>query len=163
HTPEPPEIAVHNLAGMVTLTCLDTTETEVVVAALQPEHAETATQTTVVSSTRAARCASRYRRSAGSASQRSPSGSPAPAGARLHTRTASAEVKCTGTLSGLTVAGASSVVFAELVNGDCACTLASGDVRLGAVSGRVRAHRLRRRDGGRSRLGGGGHRERRAD
>jgi DUF4097 and DUF4098 domain-containing protein YvlB len=136
HTPQPLRILIRNPAGQVELTCLDTTQTEVVVEPAGRDGIELAEQTTVAQDGDQLRIEvpeKRWGRAPKILVRVS-----APAGSELDARTASADVECVGMLSGLTFSGASGDVLAELVEGDAAVQMASGDVRLGTVVGGTR-------------------------
>jgi hypothetical protein len=136
HTPKPLRIAVRNAAGVVTLTCLDTTETEVVVEPAGADGTEIAEHTEVALEGNRLRVEVPDQR--WGSSPRIAVRITAPAGSGLQARTGSADVECSGTLCGLTVNGASGDVLAELVDGDASVKLASGDIRFGAVTGEAR-------------------------
>ncbi len=137
HTPKPLRIAVRNAAGVVALTCLDTPETEVVVEPVGADGTEIAEHTDVALEGNRLRIEVPDDKRWGS-SPRVAVRIAAPSGSGLEARTGSADVECSGTLSGLTVNGASGDVLAELVDGDASVKLASGDVRLGTVTGEAR-------------------------
>jgi DUF4097 and DUF4098 domain-containing protein YvlB len=135
-TPDPIEIMVRNAAGDIDVTCQATATTEVVVEPQRPEDADAADRTAVVQQGRRLRIEVPERR--WGSSPRITVRVSAPARSRLAARGASADVRCTGPLSALTVTTASGDVAAELVEGDASVDSASGDVTLAEVTGAAR-------------------------
>jgi DUF4097 and DUF4098 domain-containing protein YvlB len=130
---DPLEIMIRNAAGEVDVTCADSAGTEVRVTAHRPADREAAEQTIVVLEGRRLRIEVPEKRWGNS--PRIGVRVSAPAGSQLSAKIASAGVRCMGTLSALTVAGASGDVAAPVVEGDATVTSASGDVTLAVVTG----------------------------
>ena len=135
-TPEPIEIAIRNAAGEVDICGEETGLTEVVITPHRPADEDVAANTAVVRDGNRLRIEVPEKR--WGSSPRIGVRVTAPAGSRLVARTASADVRCTGTLSALSVNCASGEVTVAVVEGDAAVSSASGDVTLAIVTGCAR-------------------------
>ena len=132
-TPDPVEVVVRNAAGEVELTCEATTNTDVVVEPRRSEDTDLAERTTVVQEGDRLRIEVPEKRWGNSPEVTVRV--TVPQGSRLVARTASADVRCAGPLSALTVIAASGDVAAGIVEGDVTVQSASGDVTLGIITG----------------------------
>lgn len=133
HTPDPIEVAVSNATGSVELRCEDVADTTVVVEYKRGSDDDLVARTKV--SHEGGRVRVEVPSKRWGSTPRVDVRITAPLGSRLVARIASADVRCSGRLSGLAVTGASGDVWAEQVDGDARLELASGDVRLESVTG----------------------------